>query len=190
MDIVERVQKLLLTPKSEWEAIEAEPATLHGIFTNYVMILAAIPAVSNFIGYSVIGIAEVRVPMSYGVTQMVLTYVLTLAFVYLLAILICSLAGPFGGQKNFLMALKVAAFAPTAAWLAGVFKIVPWLAILSLVGGLYSLYLLYVGLPMLMKTPESQSIAYIAVVALIIIVLTVIIATMQFLTIPPLMRGF
>ena len=180
MDIVERVQKLLLTPKSEWEAIEAEPATLHGIFTNYVMILAAIPAVSNFIGYSVIGIAQVRVPMSHGVTQMVLTYALTLAFVYLLAILICSLAGPFGGQKNFLMALKVAAFAPTAAWLA----------ILSIVGGLYSLYLLYLGLPMLMKTPESQSIAYIAVVALITIVLTVIIATMQFLAIPPLMRGF
>ena len=190
MNIVERVQNLLLTPKSEWEVVAAEPATLQGLFTNYVMILAAIPAISNFIGYSVVGIAEVRVPMSYGVTQLVITYALTLAFVYLLAILICSLAAPFGGENNFMQAMKVAAFAPTAAWLAGVFKILPWIAILSLVGGLYSLYLLYLGLPVLMKTPENQSIGYIAVIALISIVLAVVVTALQFLAIPPLMRGF
>ena len=190
MNIVERVQKLLVTPKSEWEVVAAEPATMHGIFTNYVMILAAIPAISNFIGYSVVGIANVRVPMSYGVTQLVTTYVLELASIYVLALVIDSLAGPFGAQKNFLQALKIAAFAPTALWLAGVFKILPWLAILSIVGGLYSLYLLYVGLPLLMKAPESQAFGYIAVVMLVAIVLAVTIAVLQFLSIPPLMRGF
>lgn len=189
-NIVERVQKLLLAPKAEWENIAAEPQTVQGLFTNYVMILAAIPAVSNFIGYSVVGIAEVRVPMSYGVTQLVITYVLTLASVYLLAILIDAMARAFGGERNFVQALKVASYAPTAAWLAGVFKILPWLAILSVVGNLYSLYLLYLGLPALMKAPESQSWGYIAVIALVTIVLTVVIAVMQFLTIPPLMRGF
>lgn len=190
MNIVERVQNLLLAPRREWDAIAQEPATLQGLFTNYVMILAAIPAVSNFIGYAVIGIGDVRMPMSYAVMQFVITYALTLAGVYLLALLIDALAVPFGGQKNFLMALKIAAYAPTAAWLAGAFKMVPWLAILSLVGGLYSLYTLYLGLPALMKAPENQSVGYIAVIVLAAILMAVVVAVLQFLTIPPLMRGF
>ncbi len=190
MNIVERVQKILLTPKTEWEVIASEPQTVQELFTNYVMILAAIPALANFIGYAVVGIDEVRAPMSYGLTQLVITYALTLACVYLLAILIDAMAPAFGGEKNFIQAMKVAAFAPTAAWLAGAFKIVPWVAILSVVGGLYSLYLLYLGLPILMKTPENQSFAYIAVVLLVAIVLAVLIAGLQFLAIPPLLRGF
>lgn len=190
MNVVERVQRLLLSPKSEWEVIAGEPQTVQTLFTSYVMVLAAIPAVSNFLGYSVVGIADIRVPMSHGVTQLVLTYLLTLAGVYLLAILIDALAKPFGGERNFVQALKVAAYAPTAAWLAGAFKMVPWLAILSLAGALYSLYLLYLGLPQLMKTPEKESFGYIAVIALITIVLTTTIVLLQLLTIPPLMRGF
>ena len=42
MSLVSRVQNMLLKPKAEWGVIDAEPATVQGIYTSYVMILAAI----------------------------------------------------------------------------------------------------------------------------------------------------
>ena len=66
------------------------------------------------------------------------------------------LAGAFGGQRNLDNAMRVAAYAPTAAWVAGVFSIVPFLSILGILG-LYSLYLLHTGLAALMKPPAEQS---------------------------------
>jgi len=56
MNLVERVKAILLTPKTEWTAIEGEPGDPQFLFTNYVAILAAIPAVCHFIGMSIVGI--------------------------------------------------------------------------------------------------------------------------------------
>ena len=40
--LVDRVKNILLSPKTEWERIDAEPATVKGLYTGYAMILAAI----------------------------------------------------------------------------------------------------------------------------------------------------
>jgi hypothetical protein len=55
MDIVQRVQSIILKPKEEWVKIKAEPATVAGLFTSYAMILAAIPAVCQFLGNILVG---------------------------------------------------------------------------------------------------------------------------------------
>lgn len=193
MNLVERAKKIILQPKQEWEAIAAEPTTVQQLFTGYVMILAAIPAIASFIGYSIVGIgvfgATYRVPLGSGVAYLVLSYVLSLGAVYLLALIIDALAPQFAGQKNFIQALKVAAYCPTAWWLAGVFSVIPALSILGLLG-LYSLYLLYTGLPILMKTPEDKSIPYTVVILIAVIVLAVVIATVAGLAIPGPVRGY
>ncbi len=56
MNLVERVKAILLTPKTEWATIEGEPGDPQYLFTNYVAILAAIPAVCHFIGMSLVGV--------------------------------------------------------------------------------------------------------------------------------------
>ena len=125
MNIVERAKNIILQPKAEWQKIDAEPQTVQGLYTGYVMILAAIPAVCAFIGLSIIGMgmfgASYRVPIAAGVAHLVVSYALSLGSVYVVALIIDALAPNFGGQKNFIQALKVSAFSPTAAWLAGVF---------------------------------------------------------------------
>ncbi|HXN15076.1 MAG TPA: Yip1 family protein [Usitatibacter sp.] len=189
MNLVERAKKLLLQPKQEWQVIAAEPHTVKDLYIGYVMILAAIPAVASFIGLSLIGFGSFRVPIGLGVVHLVLSYVLALASVYVLALLIDALAPSFDGQKDFMQALKVAAFAPTASWLAGIFTIIPALSILTILG-LYSLYLLYTGLPMLMKAPEAKAIVYTLVVIVAAIVLYVVVAALTALTIPSMVRGF
>ena len=190
MNIVERAKNLIVQPKQEWAAIDGEPHTVQGLYTQYVMILAAIPAVASFIGYSLVAIGVLRVPFAAGLAYMVLGYVLSLAAVYGAALAIDVLAPHFGGQRSFMQAFKVAAFFPTAAWVAGIVAIVPLLAIVALIGTLYTFYLLFLGLPVLMRVPQDKAVPYFAVVLVVIIVLGAVIAMISGLAIPARVRGF
>jgi hypothetical protein len=193
MNLVDRAKNILLQPKSEWQVISAEPHTVQDLYTGYVMILAAIPAVASFIGYSLIGVSSFmgsyRWPITSGIAHMILQYVLNLGWVYVLALIIDALAPNFGGEKNFMQALKVSAFSPTAMWLAGIFSIIPLLGILGILG-LYSLYLLYTGLPVLMKAPPEKAMGFTVVVIVIAIVLGIVVGALSALVVPGPMRGF
>jgi len=193
VNLVDRAKNILLKPREEWAVISAEPHTVQDLYTGYVMILAAIPAVASFIGFSLIGVStfmgSYRWPITTGITHMILQYVLNLGWVYVLALIIDALAPNFGGEKNFMQALKVSAFSPTAMWLAGIFSIIPAIAILGILG-LYSLYLLYTGLPLLMKTPAEKAVPYTVVVIIIAIVLGIIVGALSALVVPGPMRGF
>lgn len=194
MNLVERAKGLVLQPRDEWGKIAAETHTVQGLYTKYVMILAAIPAVAAFIGFSFIGVSgfgySYRVPIATGLAQMVLQYLLSLGGVYVMALIIDALAPSFGGEKNFPQAFKVAAFFPTASWLAGIFYIIPALGILAIIGGLYSLYLLYLGLPLLMRSPEEKAVPYTVVVIIAAIVVMVVIGALSSLVVPSTVRGF
>lgn len=111
-----------------------------------------------------------RTPIGTAITGAIVSYVLALIGVYVLALIIDGLAPTFGGTKNQIQALKTAAYSSTASWLAGIFVLVPGLRVLTILG-LYSLYLLYLGLPVLMKAPQEKAGAYTGVVVLAAIVL-------------------
>ena len=55
MQLIQRVKAILLTPSTEWPVIEREPGSPSILFVNYVPILAAILAISRFVGQSLIG---------------------------------------------------------------------------------------------------------------------------------------
>jgi hypothetical protein len=194
MNVVERAKKILISPGQEWTVIKGETHTVADLFTRYVMILSAIPAIAWFIGFSIVGYSGMgptyRVPIGAGVANLVLSYILGLASVYVTALVIDALAPKFGGEKDFTQALKVAAFFPTAWWLSGVFFILPALSILAILGGLYSLWLLYTGLAPLMDVPEQQSVPYTVVVLLVAVVLMVVSAIVAGLAMPSSTRGF
>ena len=170
MDLVSRVKNILIDPQNEWRVIDGEPDTPSDILKNYVAIVAAIPVVCGFIGASIIGVGPYRTGIVVGFIAAVIHYLLTLIGVFVVAFIIDTLAEMFGGRKNFNSAFKVAAYAPTAAWVAGVFALLPVLSILTILG-LYSLYLFYLGLPVLMRTPPEKAIGYVlAVIVCAIIV--------------------
>ena len=180
MNLVERVKRILLSPKTEWEVIDAEQTTPAELYTRYIMPLAAIGPIAQIIGFSVFGmpvpfVGTYRVPIGSAITQGVVAYVLALAAPYILALIIDALAPTFNGQRSQIQALKVAAYSLTASWLSGIFLLVPMLSLLSLVG-LYSLYLLYLGLPVLMKTPRDKAVGYTVIVIVAGFVLMLVIS--------------
>ena len=47
--LIDRVKAILLTPTTEWPVIAAEPETTSGLYTKYIMILAAIGPIAMFL---------------------------------------------------------------------------------------------------------------------------------------------
>ncbi len=147
------------------------------LYRSYVIPLALIPAVCGLIGRVVFGVGvfgiTYRPPILGSLVEAVLYFGLGLASIYALARIIEALAPSFGGTQDPIQAFKVAAYSWTAAWVAGVFTLMPILSPLSLLG-LYSFYLLYLGLPKLMKVAEDKAVAYTAVVVGVAIVINLI----------------
>jgi hypothetical protein len=183
MALIQRVQDILLKPKDTWPAIAQEPASVASIYNNYLIYLAAIPAISGFIGLSLVGVGGMgfgfRIPIVTGLVNMVVGYVLTLAMVFVLALIVDGLAPTFGGTKNQIAALKVVAYASTASLVGGIFSLLPALSILGLLAALYSIYLIYTGLPVLMRCPPEKAGAYTAVVVVCGIVLGILLAVVS-----------
>lgn len=173
--LVDRVKNILVTPKTEWPRIDAEPATVASIFTGYVMILAAIGPIATLIGQQVIGIGlggyTWKPSISYSIGWAVLMYIFTLVSVYIQMLIVNALAPSFGGTQDQVKALKVVAYAGTAGWVAGIFGIIPLLGWLALIGAIYGLYLLYLGLPVLMRVPQDKTVVYIVVLIVVNMVL-------------------
>jgi len=172
----DRVMKILTSPKTEWPVIEAESTDVATLYKSYIMILAAIPAVCSFIGVSVFGVSipfvgTIRTPVMTAFVQMILSYALNLATVYIAALVIDKLAPTFESKPSLIQALKLVAYASTAGWVAGVLNIIPALGLLGLLAAIYGIYLFYLGLPVLMKTPEAKVIPYMVISAIVIIVL-------------------
>jgi hypothetical protein len=168
MNIVARVQNILLQPKAEWAVIEPEQTDPKTLYTTYIAILALIPAVATLISTAFIAsFFGGRIGFGLVLVAAIMQYVLTLVMVFVVALIADALAPTFDGQKNLNQALKLTAYAMTAAWVAGIFAVVPLLGwLLAMVGSLYSLYLFYLGAPLLMKVNGDKAIAYTAVVVI------------------------
>ncbi len=180
MALMDRAKNILLQPTKEWPVIDTEQASIAGLYTGYIIPLAAIGPLASLIGWSVFGlrlpfVGSMKIPMSFGIRNAVIVYVLGLVGVFVLGLIIDALAPTFAGQKNQIQALKVAAYSYTAAWVGGIFNLIPSLAIIGLLISFYSLYLLYLGLPVLMKAPQEKAVGYTVVVIIVAIVLYLII---------------
>ena len=180
MDIVERAKAITLNPAATWPVIEAEKHDAKSLFVPYLLILAAIPAVASFIGLSLVGMGgfgfSFRVPIASGLAMMITTYILSLVMTFGMGWLASALAPTFGGKNDLVQGLKLAVFGGTPMMLAGVFNVLPALSIIGLLVALYSLYVMYLGLPVLMKNPKEKTIVYMVVLIIASIIAGVVLS--------------
>jgi hypothetical protein len=139
MNILAKAKGLLVEPGKTWVAIAAEPMTLGGAFAGYVLPLAAIPSIASAIGTFLGG----NLP-NFG--ELAFSYVIAVVSVLIMGKIMSPLAARFGATPDGNAGMKLAAFAPTGAWVGGLALIVPSIGgPLALVGALYTLYLFYDG---------------------------------------------
>jgi hypothetical protein len=169
MNLVERAKAVCLTPNTEWSTIATERAETSALVLNYVLPLAGAAAVAQLIGVSVVGqnlgvFGTYRMPITTGLSLAIASLLFAAVGVVVMSFIIDALAPTFGAEKSHEQALKVAVYSATPVWVAGVLQIIPALGVVVLLGSLYALYLLYLGLPRLMKVPEEKTIPYIGTV--------------------------
>jgi hypothetical protein len=179
MNLVARVQAILLKPKEEWVKIKDEPTTIRELFVPYAVILAAIPAVAQFLGWAVLGF---RIPYAGGswVTRALLyaifSYILSLVLVYALGFIINALAPNFSSTQSLPLAMKLAVYSMTPVWIMGIFNLIPALGVLGILGSLYGLYIMYLGfMTPLMGTPKEKATGYFIVSVVVTIVLMAVV---------------
>lgn len=175
MNLVERAKNIILTPKTEWEAVVAEEPNIQQILLGYVLPLALIPTIATIIGWGVIGMFGFT-SFTYGIAMGLVQIINAFLSVIITGFVIDALAPSFGSQKNMGRAVQLVAYSMTPIWLAGILNILPTIGWLAGLIGLYGLFLLYLGLAPLMKTPEDKKVGYLVVSIIILIVVYFVIA--------------
>jgi hypothetical protein len=175
MSLVQRARSLCLSPTTEWTTIANERAETSSLIVRYVLPLAGAAAVAQWIGVSLIGqslgvFGTYRMPLTTGLGLAIASLLFAAVGVVVMSFIIDALAPSFGAEKNREQALKVAVYSATPVWVAGMLQIIPALGVVVLLGSLYALYLLYLGLPRLMKCPPEKTAGYLGSVIVCAIV--------------------
>lgn len=166
MKLVSRVAGILLRPKNEWSRIKEESLSASKFFSSYVLVLAAVPSVSHFIRFGLVGYRVpfggwYRVAIGNALFRAVLVYGLTLASIYVLALVINVLAPAFKSTKNPDKAMKLAAYGMTPYLLVSIFYFIPLVGNPLLFAGLYGVYILYLGFKSaILDTPQKKVVVY------------------------------
>ncbi len=162
--ILNHVWGLFSHPQKEWEAIRDDPCTVIGCYLRHVLIVAAVPAVSAYIG-------AVQVGWSFGVGEpvkltpesalpiAVLFYLAMLAAVFVIGKLIHWMSQTYGADTTLDQSVLLAAYTGTPLFLIGIVALypIPWLNMLFGIAALfYTVYLLYTGVPVVMKVTKEQ----------------------------------
>ncbi len=172
MDIVSRAKNMLLSPAAEWPTIAAEPSSVASLYQGYIAPLSAIPPIATLLGTMIF----YHFGFGGALLLAIVSYVLGLVGVYVVGFIAAKLAPMFGGTDNMESGLKLVAYGSTAAWVGGVFHIIPQLSILSLLAAIYGIYLYYTGIAPVMNVPTGKVIGYLIALVVAVIIVFIVIA--------------
>ena len=175
--LLSRIKNLVLSPKTGWPAIALEATTLPQLYLGYVTPLALLTALTGFLRVSVL---DLRMPISSGLRFAAMLFVSALFGVSVVGLIIGALAPLFSGSQDQRQAFKVAAYSLTPAMLSSVLALSPILAMqLQLLAALYCIYVLYLGLPLLMRSPRQKAFGYTASVVICTLLVGVVFAVLS-----------
>lgn len=193
MNTIQRAKNILMTPKTEWNLISEENSGHVKLLVGYLIPLALIPAIAGFIGYGLIGYSVIGIhigSIGLGIRQALVSFISTVGGVYLSAWIISFLADKFDSLKNFDKAFELVVYSYTPMCVAGILLIYTPLSFLATLGGLYGLYLLYVGLVPMLQTPGEKKTPFFLVSLLAVALVSVILSAILGAVIISSMRTF
>ncbi len=159
LELITRARAILTAPQVEWPAVEAESDD--NLAVRYAAILSLIPALARFAGGWLVGGHTPILPALFGA---VVAYALSFGMVLAVALAVDLLAPRFDSRRGYGNALRLTAYSFTPVWLAGIFLLVPGASFLVVLG-LYGIYLMWTGIPVLMRTPGKRTVPYAAAIA-------------------------
>jgi Yip1 domain len=165
MNLIERVKNILITPKTEWDVIAGETATPQSLLFSYVLPLAVVaaagPLLTGLLFSSLYG-------FKYALITAVIAFIATVASYYISVIIVDMLAPNFGSEKDMNKSAQLVAYSVTPSYVGGLLSFIPILGwLISLAAWVYGIYIMYLGLGPVKKTPEDKKVVYLLVVYVI-----------------------
>ena len=173
MNLIERVKNILITPKTEWDIINGETASPPSLLTSYVLPLAVVSAVGPLLtGFLFAG----TLGLSFYLMTAVVAFISTIIGYYISIYIIDLLAPSFGSEKDINKSAQLVAYSATPSYVAGLLSFIPVIGgLLKFAAWIYSIYIMYLGLGPLKKTPEDKKVIYLLVAFLVMIGVTLVI---------------
>jgi len=174
MNLIERVKNILITPKTEWDVINGETATIQSLLMGYVLPLAIVAAVGSLLkGLLFAGVLGLK----FFIISAIIAFISSIVAFFVSVIIVDMLAPSFGSEKNMGKSAQLVAYSGTPSYVGGLLSFIPvigWLV--SLAAWAYGIYLMYLGIGPLKKTPEDKKVVYMIVAFLIMVVLYFVVA--------------
>ncbi|MFE8072641.1 Yip1 family protein [Marinobacteraceae bacterium S3BR75-40.1] len=155
---------LLSHPDQEWEKIRKDSESVSKLYFTHVLLLALVPAIAGFYGTTRVGwqVGDgqlITLTNASALQLCVLFYAAMLAGIYIIGRFIDFFAATYGVRDENPRGVVLAAYTATPMFILGVIAIYPnvWVNMLvGLIAVAYSVYLLYEGLPILMRIPPER----------------------------------
>lgn len=155
---------LFIDPRKEWAKIRDENCTVGKCYCSYVFLLASIPPISGYFGTTMygweIGAREaIKLSPDSAFMIAIIYYLVMLLGVFSMGFMIHLMSKTYGAEKALPRCITLAAYVATPLFLVGFFELLPilWLNfVMGLPALVYSVYLLYTGVPIIMEISEER----------------------------------
>jgi len=162
--MIHHVWGLFTRPDQKWQEIRGEKETIGHMYMSHVLILAAIPAISAYIGTTQVGWSvgrgdPVMLTQASGIQLTLMAYLAMVAGVAVMGAFIQWMSRTYDASPTMTQCIVFAAYTATPLFVGGLAALYPSIWIALLVGTIaicYSVYLLYIGIPAFMKIPAEE----------------------------------
>lgn len=174
MNLIERVKNILITPKTEWDVINGETATPMSLLMGYVFPLAVVAAAGSLLkGLLFAGTWG----FTYFLILAIVAFISQMVAFYISVLVIDILAPSFGSEKDMGKSAQLVAYSATPGYVGALLSFIPILGLLiSIAAWVYGVYLMYLGIGPLKKTPEDKKVVYMLIAYIIWIAIYFILA--------------
>ncbi len=180
--VIQRARDLMVNPRDTWLNIKDEPGEILDLYRDYLWLLAIVPAVSIFIGQSLVKYRvpfehEITyVPIGLGLSLMLRRYILYLLGILIGGICISWLSGRFHGASDLTSSVRLVGYSATPGWLATALHIIPRLGDLSVFGYIFGIYLFYLGAEILLEISRERLTTFTTLAVVMLIVISIFVS--------------
>ena len=162
--VLKHIWGLFVNPKREWVSIRNDECTVGKCYALHVMVLAAIPAISGFIGTTQFGWQigagdPVKLTLESAGMIAIMYYFAMLVGVYAIGWMIHWMGKTYDADVPLAQCVVLAAYTATPLFLIGIMELYPvlWLnMVVGIVALAYTVFLLYSGVPIMMDISEDR----------------------------------
>lgn len=162
--LLQHVWGLFSHPEEEWKEIRKEHCSIGRCYCSHILLLAAIPPLSGFIGTTQIGwqfgagpVVKLTVASAMGIA--IASYITILVAIFSIGKMIHWMGQTYGAKQDLAQCVGLAAYTATPLLLVGLMSLYPvlWLNFIAGLPALaYTVYLLYTGVPIMMEVSKDR----------------------------------